>query len=589
MSKAAASKKLILVCDDDKTHILLMSQTLKAEGYQVVEACDGEQALALYNEFSPDIVLLDVNMPKIDGYTVCQKIRHTQRGRDLPILMITGSDDHTSIEQAYTAGATDFLPKPIKWPLIKHRIKYMLRSFDIQKSLKDSQEELRYLAYFDPLTELPNRQYIKKQIQTFIGIAKRAEHKLAVMFIDIDSFKRINETLGFSYGDAVLKEVSNRLNTHFREGDIITRGSLVENELQVARLGGDEFTLLLNDCGEDASIVEIAKRINATLSEPITIDQYSLVVTASIGIAIYPFDGEDAETLLKNADAAMYNAKSSGKNGFKLHSHDLTDRCLNRLKLEEYMRESLEVDNFELFYQVKVDASTGTTKSAEALLRLHHEEFGLISPGEFIPVAEDTGLIVDLGYWVIRQACKQIVKWQNEFNIPVSISVNVSGKQVSQANFVKRLKHILLETNVDPSLLEIELTESIVMGNAEENIVRLNEIKSLGVKLSIDDFGTGYSSLNYLKRFPIDNLKIDRSFITDISSKEEDKAIVSAISALADALSLNIVVEGVETKEQLMSVREICKDSPTLIQGFYFARPEPADKCKTSFIKGFQI
>ncbi|GLR70107.1 two-component system response regulator [Agaribacter marinus] len=587
MSNLVASNKLILICDDDKTHLLLMSETLKSQGYETIQAADGEQAVSLYNEFSPDIVLLDVNMPKIDGYGVCKRIRSTKLGKDTPVLMITGSDDHESIEQAYSVGATDFLPKPIKWPLIKHRIKYMLRSFDIQKSLKDSEEELRYLAYFDPLTELPNRQYIKKQIQTFIGIAKRAEHKLAVMFIDIDSFKRINETLGFTYGDSVLKEVSSRLNKHFREGDIITRGSLVDNEPQVARLGGDEFTILLNDCGEDASIVEIAKRINAKLSEPIIIDQYSLVVTASIGIAIYPFDGEDAETLLKNADAAMYTAKSSGKNCFKLHSHDLSDRCLNRLKLEEYMRESLQKDNFELYYQAKVDAGCGRAVGAEALIRLHHEEFGLISPGEFIPIAEDTGLIVDIGYWVIRVACLQIVKWQTIFGKGVSISVNVSGRQVNQVNFVKRLKQIILETNVDPELLEIELTESIVMGNAEDNIIRLKEIKALGVKLSIDDFGTGYSSLNYLKRFPIDALKIDRSFVTDISSKEEDKAIVGAISALANALNLNIIVEGVETKEQLDSVSMICKDSPTLIQGFYFARPVPAKEFETVFQKNF--
>lgn len=586
MDEQLVSKKKVLICDDDRTHLLLMSGTLESQGYETFQAGDGEQALQLYAKHLPDMVLLDVNMPKKDGFEVCRAIRATESGKTIPILMITGSDDHGSIDKAFSAGATDFLPKPIKWPMIRHRIKYMLRAYDTQKDLAESEKKLRYLAYYDPLTNLPNRQFFKEQLKTSIALSRRKSNLLAVLFIDLDGFKRINDTLGHSYGDLVLIEVSKRLNKHLRESDVITRGSEDKSELQVARLGGDEFTVLLNDCGNDTKIAQIAKRLIQELSRPIKIEQYSLVVTASIGISICPDDAEDAELLLKYADSAMYEAKASGKNCFKLHSKDLNERSINRLKLEEYMREALETNMFELYYQPQIDPNTNTIQNAEALIRLHHPTLGVISPVEFIPIAEDTGLIIEIGNWVIKTACLQAIAWQQALPYPIHISINVSGKQLNQPNFVLELNSIIKETGVSPELLEIELTESMIMNNAEENIEKIAAIKALGIKLSIDDFGTGYSSLSYLRRFPIDTLKIDRSFVNELSTNDEDKAIVKTIAALAKALKLEIVAEGVETAEQLACVNDICEKKNVLIQGFFYSKPMPS-KDFLNFINGF--
>jgi diguanylate cyclase (GGDEF)-like protein len=571
-------KKKVLICDDDRTHLLIMSETLTSQGFEVEEVTNGEMAIDAYYRFLPDIVLLDVNMPKLDGYAVCSSIRASNTGEGIPILMITGSDNHESIEKAFEVGATDFLPKPIKWGLVPHRIKYMLRSFDAQNNLKTRENELRYLAYYDALTELPNRQHFTEQLNTFIALSNRRKNNVAVLFINLDSFKRINDTLGYNYGNLVLKEIASRLQVQLRASDVVTR---VENssglETQVARLGGDEFTILLCDCGSSDEVTQIAKRILADISKPIAIEQYSLVVTASIGVTIYPVDGNNAEDLLKFANMAMYEAKESGKNCYRLHSKELNERSFNRLKLEEYMREALSTGMFELFYQPQISPSDQKVKGAEALLRLHHPSLGIISPVEFIPVAEDTGLIIEIGYWVITQACKQLVNWRNTSARDITISVNVSAKQINQPHFVPMLKEILLSTGANAHQIEVELTESIIMNNAEENITKLAEIKNLGVKLSIDDFGTGYSSLSYLKRFPLSTLKIDRSFVIGLTknTENEDAAIVSAISAMAKALKLDVVVEGVETDEQLNCVKTICMNKNMLVQGFYYSKPLP--------------
>jgi diguanylate cyclase (GGDEF)-like protein len=570
--------KKVLICDDDRTHLLILNETLSALGYQIEQALNGEAALALFSSFRPDIILLDVDMPKLDGYSVCKQLRATSEAEDIPILMITGSDRHDSIEKAFEAGATDFLPKPIKWPLIRHRIKYMLRSAETQKGLKEREKELNYLAYFDGLTDLPNRQYFTRLLSTFIALSQRQQKSLAIMLLDLDNFKRINDTLGHRYGDIVLKEIAKRLAEQLRTSDVVAVDRKKEHKHKIARLGGDEFTILLSDCGTNDSIEKVAKRVINEISRPIIVEQYKLVVTASVGVAIYPIDGVRAEDLLKYADAAMYEAKDSGKNCYKFHSKELNERSLNRLKLEEHMREALVSNKFELFYQPQVNPSQDSILGAEALLRLHHETLGIISPLEFIPVAEDTGLIVELGYWVITQACEQLVKWQGTAANGIRISVNVSIKQINQPMFTQRLQEILQQTGVDPALLELELTESIIMNNPDENIVKLKEIKRLGVKLSIDDFGTGYSSLSYLQQFPLDTLKIDRSFISHLSdtSQSEDTAIVVAISAMAKALKLNVVVEGIETEEQLECVTRACIDDDMLVQGFFYSKAIPS-------------
>lgn len=576
-----STKPKVLICDDDRTHLMILEQTLSSEGYQIEQAINGEEALAACDRVNPDIVLLDVNMPGMNGYAVCRQIRARDISKHIPILMITGSDDQQSIEQAFEAGATDFLPKPIKWPLVRHRIKYMLRSHDYQKSLQSREDELRNLAYFDALTKLPNRLYFTELLDTAIIRASRQKSALAVMFINLDSFKRINDTLGHNFGDSILTTVANRISADLRDGDTLARSpdefGVLQKHAQIARLGGDEFIILLNDCGSNDIVMNIAQRLITKISRPIIVDQYNLVVTASIGVSIYPIDGCKAQDLIKFADIAMHEAKEDGKACIRLHSKAFNERSMNRLKLEEYMREALTKGMFELFYQAQLNAKSGQLSGAEALLRLHHPELGIIPPNEFVPIAEDTGLIIEIGYWVIKQACNQLVKWRGSALDGKKLSVNVSVKQINQPNFVDQLADIIAATGADPRLLEIELTESIIMKNQHENIAKLNAIKRLGVRLSIDDFGTGYSSLSYLKRFPLHTLKIDRSFvigmIDDINS--EGAAIVKAIAAMADALSLNVIVEGVETAIQLSCIQGLCSNKNTVIQGYYFAKPLP--------------
>lgn len=587
-------KQKILICDDDRTHLLILSETLVQQGYQIEQALNGELAVEAYHRFLPDIVLLDVSMPKLDGYKVCSIIRSAHTGRNIPILMITGSDDHQSIEKAFEVGATDFLPKPFKWTLIRHRIKYLLRSSKIQKDLQVSEKELRYLAYYDPLTRLPNRQNFTERLAASIALSARQNRPMSVMFIDLDNFKRINDTLGHAHGDIVLKEIASRLSSELRSSDLVARPESIASadfvtNTQVAHFGGDEFSIVLNDCSNADKVAEIAKRILAEISKPITIGQYSVVVTASVGISMCPLDGSNPEDLLKFANMAMYAAKENGKNNFKLHSKALNERSLNRLKLEEYMRKALISGGFELYYQPQINTPTNQIHGAEALIRLHHPTLGVISPSDFIPVAEDTGLIVDIGYWVIRQACQQIKQWQNSSMSSIKVSVNVSVKQINQPNFVDELAKIIAQSDIDAKSLEIELTESILMNNPDQNILKLNNLKKLGLSLSIDDFGTGYSSLSYLKKFPLDTLKIDRSFVVGLTKEKnnEDVAIISAISAMSNALNLSLVIEGVETQEQLECVNDICTAQHTLIQGFYYSRPLPKDQFM-AFVQNFK-
>ncbi|GAA0855046.1 two-component system response regulator [Aliiglaciecola litoralis] len=572
-------KVKVLVCDDDLTYLMIMRDTLEVEGFEVFEASDGEIALSEFFKVSPDIVLLDVKMPLLSGFDVCQKIRSSEQGADTPVLMVTGADDYKSVESAFAAGATDFLPKPIKWPMVTHRINYMLRSRQAVVNLQKSEERLRYLAYYDPLTGLPNRQHFKEQLEVIVNLAKRGNYHVAVFFIDLDRFKRINDTLGHSYGDKLLQLVAKKLQVNLRQSDMVLRTSDDANTSELARLGGDEFTIVLSNVGSTDGVSVVAQRLINELSEPIKLEQYEVVVTPSIGISIYPHDGDNVETLIKNADAAMYFAKESGRGCFKFYSESLNSKAIDRLKIEESMREALKNDDFELYYQPQVKLSDGSISHVEALIRWRHPERGLISPGEFIPIAEDSGLIVEIGRWVLNTACVQAKHWQNTLPNPIRVAVNISARQFKSASFSDEVAEVLLRTDLPAELLELELTESAVMNNVKENIIRLHSLKSMGVSLSVDDFGTGYSSLSYLKRFPIDTLKIDRSFIIDISNDENDEAIVAAILALANSLKLNIVAEGVETLRQLETLKKLGAQS-ILIQGYYFHRPMPANDCE---------
>jgi diguanylate cyclase (GGDEF)-like protein len=564
----------VLVCDDDPTYLLLMEETLSSDNLNVLTATNGVDALKLYLKHEPTIVLLDVHMPMLSGFEVCAEIRKHPRGKDTPILMVTGADDIASIENAYKFGATDFLPKPIKWPMVSHRVRYMLKGNETFKSLKRSEEKMRRLAYFDTLTGLPNRQSLDESLEEAIWFAAKESQNLCIMYIDLDNFKRINDTLGHDFGDKLLKRISQKICLCVQDKNSIPEELINSAQIEVSRLGGDEFMILLNDMQNDDDVKLVAKSLVNCISELVTIDDYEVALTPSIGIAMYPRDGESATELKKHADVAMYYAKSMGRSGYRFFAESLNENAMKFLRIEGCLRNALNNQEFSLHYQPQVCLKKNEIVSVEALLRWNSPELGCVTPGDFIPVAEDSGIINELGEWVMRKACVQAKEWLDLGMQNFRVSVNLSSIQFKRASLLKMIKSALDDSGLPPSLLEIELTESAIMNDVDQNIIRLNQIRDMGVAISIDDFGTGYSSLSYLKKFPIHTLKIDRSFVINIDTDPDDAAIVEAIIALATTLNLTVIAEGVETHGQLKSLNAFRCD---IIQGFYFSKAVPAE------------
>jgi len=434
------------------------------------------------------------------------------------------------------------------------------RTIELQKL----NNKLSYQAYHDALTNLPNRALFIKRVEQAINAAEHHNELLAMLFVDLDRFKYINDTLGHAAGDRLLQEVSSRLLTCTRQP-----------EDTVARLGGDEFTILLRDIKEPSNAGIVAKNILKALTAPLRFRDQEIYVTPSIGISVYPRDGRDVGTLMKNADAGMYTAKKQGRNNFKFYTPNANSASAARLEMENKLRQALEQGEFEVWYQPKVSMKTQEIIGAEALVRWHSPELNLVSPSQFIPLAEDTGLIVPIGEWVLRTACQESKHWQHNGQNPLHISVNLSARQFSKEDLLSSIEYIVNEFDMNPHNLELELTESLIMPNAEDSIETLQALKKQGVQISIDDFGTGYSSLSYLKRFPIDVLKIDRTFIRDVTTDLNNRALVAAIIAMAHNLNIEVVAEGVETQEQLGFLREHQCD---YLQGFLFSKPIPAQK-----------
>jgi diguanylate cyclase (GGDEF)-like protein/PAS domain S-box-containing protein len=428
---------------------------------------------------------------------------------------------------------------------------------------KRAEAQIHYLATHDGLTGLPNRLMFSQLLNLAIATAQRYERKFAVLFIDLDRFKLINDTLGHEAGNALLKDFSKRLKENLRSSDI------------VARLGGDEFAVLVPEVGEPSQVATVARQILSTAIKPMLISGQDCRVTASVGISIYPEDAQDEESLLNNADLAMYLAKEEGKNNFRFFSNGIRARSLERIALETNLRQALEREEFFLHYQPKLDLKTQAITGVEALLRWQNKELGLVPPALFIPVAEEIGLIVPIGKWVMRTACTQAMAWQRHGLPPVRIAVNLSPRQFTDQYLLEDLASVLLETGLSPNLLELELTEGTLMSNVDRAMKILAAIHKMGVRLALDDFGTGYSSLAQLKRFPFDTLKVDRSFVRDLMQNPDDQAITDAIIAMGKTLSMTVIAEGVETQEQEMFLREhACDES----QGFYFSKPITADK-----------
>lgn len=428
---------------------------------------------------------------------------------------------------------------------------------------KRSQEQLHHLAHHDLLTGLPNRQLFRDHLTRAKSMAKRTGKSVAVLFLDLDRFKIINDTLGHLAGDQLLKETAARLKSCVREMDV------------VSRFGGDEFTVLLTELGAPADAEKVARKILKKLAKSVELDGQELFITTSIGIALYPRDADEAGALIKQADIAMYQAKSMGRNNFQIFTPDLNMNSERRLELETGLRRALEQEEFLLFYQPKIDVSSGQVVALEALIRWQHPQMGLLMPGEFIPLAEENGLIMDIGEWVLRKACAQNRQWQDAGMPKVRVAVNLSGHQLRKKDLVEKVEGILAETGLEPGCLELEITETVVMQNPAFAASILKELKDLGIWLSIDDFGTGYSSLAHLKRFAVHTLKIDRSFVQEVETNSTDAAIANAIIALGKSLKVDVVAEGVETEGQLSFFREKnCYE----MQGFLFGKPMPSEQ-----------
>ncbi len=446
-------------------------------------------------------------------------------------------------------------------------------SKDITKH-KRTEEQVRFLAYFDSLTGLPNRFFFRELLEKALSHAQHHKRILAILFLDIDNFKRINDTLGHDIGDELLQAITVRLLKTVRSSDCISRGN--ENTVinTLSRLGGDEFIVLLNEISDAQDASKVALRILNDISESYILRGHKVIITSSIGISLFPFDGEDAQSLLKHADLSMYHAKEMGKNNYQFYTESMKTTAFERLTLEGELNKALENDEFSVYYQPTLDVQSGKIIGAEALVRWKHPEKALISPSGFIPLAEETGQIISIDEWVLRTSCAQNKAWQRSGFSPMVIAVNLSTTHFESRKLTKLVTKALKDADLDPQYLELEITESKIMKNPVTSIIVLNELKAMGVRIAIDDFGTGHSSLNYLRQIPLDYVKIDRSFVMNITTSPQDTAIIKSIITLAHSLNFKVIAEGVETAQQLAFLREHECDE---MQGYFFSKPLPPD------------
>jgi len=705
--RSVRNQPLILIVDDDVAIRFLLRDSLEQEGFTVEEEVNGIQALAATRVLQPDLIMLDVVMPGVDGFTVCSEIRHMEGGHDIPIIMMTGLDDLESVRTAYAAGATDFITKPINWTLMRYRVQYVLRSSKTYVDLKLSQARLaeaqsiakfgnweidissgtaywsdeiyhllgiadiqgreashelfmnavhpldrgtvatcignalarengfsfdcrivpddggersihaearinrdeigrptevigyiqditertlaeariHHLAYYDNLTGLPNRILFEDHFNHAVSLARRTKKLMGILFIDLDRFKQINDSLGHTVGDELLQEVAERLISSIRRYDYVSREISRDTEMTVARFAGDEFLVLLDSIHEFHDAAKIAQRIRDDLSAPYTINGMELFVTPSIGISLYPTDGETLDDLIKFADIAMYQAKERGRNNFQFYAKSVNIDAKAHLMLEAKLRKAMGNNELYICYQPVVDLSRKEVFGAEALVRWRNRELGVLPPAEFITIAEETGLITEIDEWVLLNACRQAKLWQESGMARFILSVNISSRHFKKRTLVETIDRVMEESGLAPRYLKLEITEGVLMDNDSYTLATLNRLKQMGIWLAIDDFGTGYSSLSYLRRFPLDVLKIDRSFVKDILSDPDSSSLTSAIIAMSESLKLDVVAEGVETREQMDALKE---KGCHKIQGFYFSHPLPAREFE-GFLQSFKL
>jgi len=523
---------------EDKTHVSALSEAQSA--------CESRQ---------PDVILLDLSLPDAHGLNTIKELKSV--ASESPIVVMTGNQDSDTIDLAVQAGAQDFLQKG------EYSSKFLEKTIRYAIERKQSELELKHLAHFDPLTGIANRVLFIDNMTRALSHAERHDERLSLMFIDLDDFKNINDTLGHEAGDALLIQVADRLNEAIRECDTI------------ARLGGDEFAIILEDISTVYNVDVIANKILRTLSQPFALQGQEMYVGASIGIAMFPDAGTSTNTLLKHADIAMYRAKKEGKNNYQIFTESVDSQGLARIQMERDLQTALSRNEFELHYQPLYDVESGEIHSAEALIRWRHpERKELIPPIEFIPILEETGLISSVGEWVMRTACEQCKQWHKEGMIGFSVAVNVSPRQLQQKEPVEWIARALWETGLDGKYLNVELTEDILLDNPAKAKANINRIREMGVSVSIDDFGTGYSSLSYLMNYEMDILKIDRSFLNTLETNKATPVILKAIVQMAHGLNLQVVAEGVEREEQFTFLKDQGCD---ILQGYLFSPPVEAN------------
>jgi diguanylate cyclase (GGDEF)-like protein len=693
----------VLVVDDDFSARLQLRFTLENSGYAVVEAASGEEAAALFAGQPPDLILLDIIMPGMDGFATCRALRGLPGGEHTPIVMVTGLEDAETIASAFDAGATDFIVKPINMLILGYRVRYWLRSgavlndlnlsrqqlfkaqqiarmghwelhletgrfhisaedpslFGISDStdrqslfthivadekhlvqqlieeariagkpfslnyritrpdgqeriifnqgeiiadrknqpslivgivqditeLKQAEDRIRYLAYYDNLTGLANRTLFREHWTKIQPAARRAQRKIAVLFIDLDHFKRVNDTLGHPVGDKVLITVAERLKSALRHSDVVARSGPDQSHSIISRLGGDEFTLLSANFSTLNHIATLAERIILAIEQPILLDNQSITLSASVGISVYPDDSDDIDVLLKNADTAMYEAKEKGRNNYQFFQSQMNAAANARFQLANSLRRALRNNEFVLHYQPQFCNQTRKMTGVEALIRWMDPEQGLTPPIKFLPFAEESGLIHAINDWVIVTACAQAQQWVEAGLFEgCRMAINISGQNVNFRRLAGRIIEILKQTGLAPHHLELELTERVMMENTEEAVASLRQFKEMGIAIAIDDFGTGYSALSHLQIFPLTTLKIDKSFVQNISAEGNSISLLHSIIGIAKSFNLKVIAEGVETEEQLRVLDAIHCDE---LQGYLFSRPVTREVLEQGLRDGF--